>query len=262
MKKVFAIAGLLLFFSCQEDETQPVYNVHEEVYVTQMAETEGGVSATHTYTYDGNKLLTDTDTQGYLRQYSYENDLLIKEEVYLSETLTEYTIFSYTADKKLGQSIHITANGDGTWNGFKNRFRYQDDGSLIIAQYQGNEQGQYEAVATGTLTYTKGNITSYSLTPVDEDPDDEIYPTPVITNITYTAYKAPFKNVFCYDALCLAHLEGGTNTVASVSVTQTVEGDNGPEEQTNTITYSYQDGNGGYPSQQTGDNGTARQFTY
>jgi hypothetical protein len=264
MKKLLAITGIFLLLSCQDDSDETVYNTHEDVYVTQMTQTEGGTSATHTYTYDGNKLLTDTDTQGYERQYSYVNDLLTLEEVYLNAELVEYTIFSYTFDKKLAQAIHITSNGDGTWYGFKNRFVYTDDNNLTIAQYDGDEDGQYNALTTGTLTYSEGNIATYSLTPIDEDEDedDDIEPTPVVTTLTYTNSKAPFKNVFCYEALCLAHLEGGPNTVASVTVTEIIEGEDGPEEQNTTVTYTYQEGANGYPAQQTGDNGTSKQFTY
>lgn len=262
MKKLLAIGGLLFFASCQEEDSEPVYNVHEDVYVTQMTETEGGTNATHTYIYDGNKLLTDTDSQGYEREYTYVNDLLVKEEVYLGEELVEYTILSYTYDKKLAQSIHITPNGNGTWYGFKNRFTYTTDTEIIVAQYEGNEEGQYDPVASGTLTYTRGNITSYTLTPVDEDEDDDIEPTPVVTTLTYNSNKAPFKNMFCYEALCLAHLEGGPNNIASVSVTEIVEGEEGPEEQVTTFTYSYQEGANGYPTQQTRDDGTSKQYTY
>lgn len=254
MKKIFAIAGLLLFASCQEDDsTQPVYNVHEDVYVSQMIENNGG-TVTHTYTYDGNLLLTDTDTQGYERQYSYVNDLLVQEDVYLNGELDEYTIFSYTFDKKLAQSIHITSNGDGTWYGFKNRFTYKNDGTLTIAQFEGDEEGQYTPVASGTLTYTNGNITSYTLTPHDEDEDDDLEPTPVVTAITYTGGKAPFKNIFGYEAMCLAQLQGGPNTIASVTI--------GEGEGSTTVNYTYQEDVNGYPAQESRDNGINRQFTY
>ncbi|KOS07834.1 hypothetical protein AM493_18565 [Flavobacterium akiainvivens] len=263
MKKLFAIAGLVLFAACQEDDAvEPVYNIPEDVYVTQMTETLGGTNITHTYTYDGNRLLTDTDSQGYVREYSYVNGLLVQEDVYLNSELAEYTIFSYTFNKKLAQAIHITSNGDGTWSGLKTTYDRNTDGTISLEQYQGDEIGQYDFIKEGTLTLTNGNVTAVSLTNEDEDEEDEIIPFPVVTTITYNGSKAPFKNVFSYEGLYLAQLQGGPNTIASVTTVITTQGENGPEETGTTITYTYQEGANGYPAQESHSNGVARQYIY
>jgi hypothetical protein len=267
MKKLFAFTAVLLvsmFASCTDEDVAPVITT-EEVYVTQMVENNGGAVTTYTYTYDGNKLMSVTDTQGFERQYSYVNDLLVKEEVYLNGELTEYTILSYKANKMLAQATHITDNGDGTWSGIRTALDHNNDGTIGTLIYQGNEEGQYDFIASGMLTYSGGNITSYSLTAEDEDDEDDIEPLPVVTVFAYDTGKAPFKNIFGYEGLLvLAKLEGGINTLASAETTviipATEEGGQ-DEEVITTVNHTYQYNENSYPTQETTGNIT-RQYTY
>jgi len=268
MKNLLKIWGLLLAFllvSCDDNDVAVVEYPTEEVYVSQMTETAGGVSTTYTYVYEGNKITSVTDTQGGERVYSYVNDLLTREDIYLNDILTEYTIFGYKANKKLAQATHITSNGDGTWTGIRMAFAYNTDDTLTTTLYQGNQNGQYDFIASGIVTYTDGNITGYSQTPEDEDDTDEIVPDPVVTVMGYDAQKAPFKNIFGYEGIVLAHLEGGVNTLASSKTTVIVPATEEGEEDGAVVTttnYTYQYNEKGYPSQQTSDSGITRVYTY
>ncbi|MES2485538.1 MAG: hypothetical protein V4581_06265 [Bacteroidota bacterium] len=268
MKKLLTLWALLfalLLASCDDNDVAVVEYPTEEVYVSQMTETAGGVSTTYTYVYEGNKITSVTDTQGGERVYRYVNDLLTREDIYLNDILTEYTVFGYKANKKLAQATHIISNGDGTWTGIRMAFTYNTDDTLTTTLYQGNQNGQYDFIAAGIVTYTDGNITGYSQTPEDEDDTDEIVPNPVVTVLAYNSEKAPFKNVFGYDALCLAGLEGGVNVLASsittVIVPATEEGEE-DEEIVTAVNYTYQYNENGYPTQQTSDNGITRMYTY
>jgi len=265
MKKLLTLWILLftvLLASCDDTDVAEVTYPTEEVYVSQMTETALGVTTTYSYNYEGNKL-TSVTAPGYERLYTYVNDLLVREEIRVNGVVYSYTVFSYTADKALAQTINISDNGDGTWAGFKRRYARNTDGTLTVASYRGNETGQYDFVATVTLTYTNGTITKGVLLLEDVDVDDDVEPLPYITTLGYDNGKAPFKNIFGYEGLVLAKLNGGVNNLVSVENKSTIINDEGIEEEqvtsTETYTYTYNENN--YPLTETG-NGISRQYTY
>jgi hypothetical protein len=190
---------------------------------------ETGAVVTYFYTYDGNKLLKVTGSDGSLEEYSYNGNLIIQ-RLYNDNRGYSYQrdTFSYDAQGKLSGFISAVIFTDGTDASVnRNEYTYNSNGTITVKNYFGNEEAQTELQDTATVTITNGNLVSYS-----GDEYTEI--------ATYDSKNSPTKNILCDAVLTLAYLEGGVNNEL------TNRFDDGHGVQTTTSTYTYNSNN--YPT--------------
>jgi hypothetical protein len=188
---------------------------------------EDGSSLTTTYTYDGNKLIRENDSEGYRAEYVYANgklsgvksydddDLLIGEEVLTYDNngrLTTFLDYWYPLEE-----------GDEGW-AERSVYTYNTNGTISYQIFMGDMDSQTELWQEGTYTLANGNIlnhTSESNTAVN----------------VFDSKNHPMKNRFANDSFTLTSgIYGGVNNL--LSYTQT-GGD--PEHITRTYTYNSED---------------------
>jgi hypothetical protein len=265
MKKLLTTAAFafVLLTSCTDEDAAPTTPVTEDVFVTQLTETIGGATNVYAYSYDGNKILSAIGQGGVEVLYTYTNGFMVREDRMVNGVATEYFIYTYTIDSKLAQAIHVANNDLGVLAGKKTRYFYNNDGTIGTLVHTGTPTAQNTLLGSGTVTMVNNNIASYSFVYDDDDTIAENNISEVKT-MTYSNGKAAMRNVFAYDALCLARLEGGVNTLASVETKVVIPATEVGEEDDETVTtvsYTYQYNENNYPTSQTGGN-VSRQYTY
>ncbi|MHA3787653.1 hypothetical protein ACX0HA_05530 [Flavobacterium hauense] len=233
MKKVLAMAAIALFMmtSCSDDSSDATNNGNDTVLVKKMIETISGESTTYTLTYDGNKLLSlvsDNDTH---TDFTYANDLLVKEESFNGTETYYKLLYQYDSNKKLTSSIEFSLYMD-TIYATKNVYTYNSNGTITVTVYTGDENAQTDLDGTGIVTLINGNITKYIFTPTESSAE--------ITTSTFDTKNSPFKNVFAEDVMTLAVLEGGNNNILT---------NNRGDGQSFRYEYIYNDA--GYPTKET-----------
>ena len=249
MKKIFTLAAIALFTlaSCSDDDatsTTPDTSADGPL-VTSMVETFDGEANIYTYTYDGNKIIKIQDQQGFVCNYTFTNNQLVKEENFYDGELSEYIIYSYAADGKLSQTIFAEMY-DTDWNATKTLYTYNSNGNVSTAVYKGDETSQTVLKGSGTVTYANGNITQYTFISTGTT-------TPIVKTMTYSDKNDPFKNAAGNEAQSLAYLEGGSNSMLSIA---------DPDSGFN-ATYSYLYNADDYPTTETEDwDGDITTYTY
>lgn len=258
MKKLFSYAAIAFFVlattSCTTEAIDPNLNSSEDgggnnngnestVLVSKEIVTDqSGAVVTYTYTYDGNKLLKITGSDGSVEEYSYIGSL-ITQRLYNDNRGYSYQrdTFSYDAQGKLSGFISAVIFTDGTDASVnRNEYTYNSDGTITVKNYFGNEEAQTELQDTATVTITNGNLVSYS-----GDEYTEI--------ATFDTKNSPTKNISCDAILTLAYLEGGINNEL------TNHFDDGHEVQTAISTYTYNSNN--YPATSTLTLSTEESYT-
>lgn len=203
---------------------------------------ESGVTTTYVYTYNGNKLLKVTGSDGSIEEYTYNGDK-ITERLYNDNTGYSYQrdTFSYDAEGKLSVFISAVIFTDGSDASVsRNVYTYNTDGTITVKTYFGNETAQTDLYDTATVTITNGNLVSYNGGEYTE-------------TVTFDSKNAPLKNIVSDATLTLAYLEGGVNNELVNRF------DDGTEVQTSTSTYTYNSNN--YPATSTMTISTGESFS-
>ena len=239
MKKIFAMAAIALFMvSCSDDDSNST-NQENAVLVKKMIDTDEDGTYTNILTYDGNKIISMVGTDGSTTEYTYTNGLLSKEETTYDSAIYEKTTYEYNSNNKLVSSTFYEYADDANAYAVKSVYTYNSDNTITATTYKGDENSQTELSGTRTITMTNGNIIKYSV----------LYDgttVPVVTTRTYDTKNNPFKNVFAYDVMVLAALEGGNNNV----LTENVDSLGTPS-----TTYEYLYNSDNYPTKATIDEG-------
>lgn len=162
MKKLFiAFSALaLVFSSCSTSNTDPDPSTSSTVLVSKIIyTTDSGNVTTTNFNYNGNKLTTAVDSDGYTEVYTYNGDLITKIEEFQGTTTTpdNSETFTYTADEKVASYTEISY-GTSTITGVRYVYAYNADGTISISRFNGNATSQTVLASTGKAFFTNGQI--------------------------------------------------------------------------------------------------------
>lgn len=253
MKKLFSYATIAFFVlattSCTTEAIDPNLNSSEDggengggnnggnttenVFLQREVVTDqSGAVVTYFYTYDDNKLLKITGSDGSLDEYSYEGDRVTQRIYRDNEDSYQKENYYYNMQGKLIRYTGLLIYTDGVTEtqGYKNEYTYNTDGTITVKSYNGDGVSQTNLYDTATLTFNAGNLVSYEGTAYD-------------ATATFDAKNSPFKNIAGYETFILSDLEGGVNNELLYRY------DDGHEVQTATSTYTYNSNN--YPATST-----------
>lgn len=240
MKKILSLLAisLIAFTSCHGDDDLRPYDpdafnpATDVVLLTKTIEHySDNTSLTTVYAYDGNRLLTTTDSDGYHVKFSYTGNLITKIEYFTAaNTLDQKDTFSYNAQ---GQLITFVTVDPGSNLGSKEIYTYNTNGTVSINHYTGDGNIQATADGTGTITISNGEVsqivTDYS---------------PGFT-YSYDIWNNPGKNVLGFNKLLFYGAEA-TGSVFHNLLAETTDG-----VPSALFTYDYNEGH--YPVSDTQD---------
>lgn len=232
MKKMIAMAAVamtMMMASCSGDDSESTNNPGGDgPLLTKLIETYDGETYTINFHYNGNKLSHYIADDGFETEFTYSGDKITKMEAFDNGELVNKHIYEYHPDGKLAKHIEIDYY-DGDAHGTKTLFSHNNNGTISIEVFSGDETIQTTAEATGVINMVNGNIESVSMVTESGDEWDYTY--------TYDNKHNPFKNVTSYETMVLSDLQGGVNNVTSEVDTEW------GDEMTTTYTYNSE----GYP---------------
>ncbi|KUJ62210.1 hypothetical protein AR687_09320 [Flavobacteriaceae bacterium CRH] len=263
MKKLLPFFGALalMFTSCSSDDNDAsasikpskinhIYPDASDNYLTDVK-------------YDGNKLVSETDSDGYNIKYTYTGDVITKKEEFNSsnqlQTTTEYTY----ANGKLSASLLKQSNREFkstvAYTYYKIKYTYNADGTVSWADFYVNiSTGEEEAGnQTGKYTYKDGNlITSES----------SFYSQNSTYTYEYDAKNNPSKNITGASLLLDWEETAAANNVVKITLTSSgIVTKSSDASIFSTHTYTYNSDN--FPTEDKSYNsegqlGEVTQFTY
>lgn len=225
MKKIFMFlaAASLLMTSCGNDDSADTTPVESTILLKKGIETyQGGYVLTSTYTYDGNKIVSGTYSDGTHDVFTYTNDNITKIQTYDGNTLDEEETFEYNSNNQLTGYVYKSYGSDNYAE--RTTYVYNSNGTVTTTEYTGNHSAQTELSGTRVLTLTNDNITKSVFT----DTDGEIVET---ETFTFDDKNNPRKNIVGIKAINIAYgIDGVNNILTSLS--------DGPEDYSYTYTYN------------------------
>ncbi|WP_291285377.1 hypothetical protein [Flavobacterium sp.] len=200
--------------------------------------------------YEGNKLVTETDDDGYTIKYHYIDDLISKtEEFGTDKALQSTTEYSYSAGKLASETVKNT----GETRYYKTKYTHNGDGSVSFAEFYINAKtgAEEEGGKIGKYTYKDGNLVKY---------ESSFYGKP---NSTYTyeydSKKNPTANVAGIKLLLGMEESASANNVVKITGTSSTS------TFVSTFSYLYNDSNFPSEKKQFGNGGALNetaQYTY
>lgn len=233
MKKLFCLFGFsaLLLTSCSSSDSSS--SSDSDVLVTKSVETDNlsGTTLTTNYTYNGKKLVKETDSDGYYQTYTYTGDLITK-ITYLSDAdeIEETETFTYNADSKLIRYVRAEVFID---QGVREEFVYNSDGTISTTTYSGTATSQTDLLNTSVIHFSGGEVSMTELFDGSTLVSTHTY--------TYDTKNTPFKNVIGFDKIAVIEAE-------SIGLNHNILVDDYTESSNNFIytnTYTYNSSN--YP---------------
>lgn len=185
MKKLLYLfaASLLVFTSCSKDDNDSS-DPTPSILVKKITEYENGLPVSRDVLYNGNKIVSITETDGSQREFTYNGNQIVKIEEFDKNGLSEGPIeFGYTN----GLLTSYVETYDDLYK-YKTKYIHNNDGTVSYEQFKVNistgveeEDGQ-----TGKLTFKDGNLIKAERSH-DQFSSVEIY--------EYDTKNSPFKNV-------------------------------------------------------------------
>ncbi|MBU2940309.1 hypothetical protein KO494_12250 [Lacinutrix sp. C3R15] len=224
----------------------------EDLLLTEMIWTElDGTTYTDTFSYDGNKLTSITESGNLVNTYEYESDQLIRINSYEEDgSISDYVIPEYDADDKLISYVVYITNGN---EGLKFDLTYNANGTITENKYSGDHVSQTNFLSETIITLQNDQIIVESF----DDGTDSTY--------AYDTQNGMFKNISNLNTLNLinidfsGYIDGGMNNL--VSLTEDVNGN--PVVYEN---YEYTYNSNNYPESSNdyieGDLDTTREYIY
>lgn len=140
MKKImYAFSALIVVLtSCSNDEN-PTANPPNVLLKKKIEIYNNGSELTTDYSYDGNKLVTESSSNGTYK-YTYSGDLITGIETFNSnDDLIRAKVFTYNSEGKLSSGIDKDFMNDYA---FKETYTYNSYGTATITWYYGNLTAQ------------------------------------------------------------------------------------------------------------------------
>ena len=212
MKKIILLLNVvaLAFISCNNDDTTTpvISNNSGSVFLTKTIVTEGSDVITTSYIYNGNKLVTIKDDDGYTATYTYTGNLITSsEETNANSIFDSYDTYEYDSSARLILFKRFQG-GMGGAEFVRESYVYNADGTATITDIGGN---------TGQLFFLNGEIIKV------------VKSAGIIRNYTYDSKNNPFKNItgvnkLNYNEGDLSFTEGISKNV--LTKTNTLNADN------------------------------------
>ena len=211
MKKIlclFSAIALVLTSCTGEDSPAPV--VPTPILVTKIIRESNSNIFTREFTYDGAKLNTESSSDGLVKYYTYENDLITFIETKEGTTTRREMFVEYNSNNKIIRTIDLDYNATNpNIAGFKAEYTYNPDGTVFVIHHYGTITEQ------NTFNY-KSLLYFDSLKQIikleDMNVNDEIIYS---LTINYDGYNSPFKNVLGYHKF-IFNLYDGVQNVSDV----------------------------------------------
>ena len=182
---------------------------------------------TSAYSYQGNRLISITSSEGESTDYIYENDVLVRiNETDANDNILDFTELSYNTDGQLITYSTILIDAD---QGYRTELTYNSDGTITQETYIGNAQEQNELFETSVLTLLNGQIIQ------EADIDGTVQ---IIYN--YDANNGIYKNISHIDVIHLLSFDftaliGGKDN----NLIEFIQDDGSGGTETELYTYTY-----------------------
>ena len=225
-----AAIALFTLTSCSDDDNDSTNNNPDAnlVLPKKMIVNAFGETTTVTYTYNGNRLMTATGTDGYLEQYTYNGDKIVERKITYDGILDQKDVYTYDGENLTKFEMHFF-DDEGTEESVdRNVYVYNSNGTITVSMYSSYLGGDFTMYETGIATITNGNLVSYVT-----DNSEQIY--------TFDDKNAVTKNLASEYYMTLAFLEGGKNNILSYTSST-----NGEEDYSSTSVFTYNSDN--YPA--------------
>tara|TARA_R110002049_G_scaffold1498_1_gene11613 strand:- start:39725 stop:40480 length:756 start_codon:yes stop_codon:yes gene_type:complete len=191
---------------------------------------------TETFNYDGNKLISVDNGDGWKNVYTYENDNLVKDECFVDDVLQASVTLDYNLDEKIATYTETFTEDSGLGDRkIKHVFTYNNEGTITDEVYISYLNTDFELDRTKIITLNGKNISKIA---------DGTYST----TYTYDDKNGAFKNIHAVEVLNILSenefgslIYGNTNNMTSFIENDTNTSDN----YNNTYEYTYNDKN--YP---------------
>lgn len=186
MKKIlycFLIAATISSCSNDENSNEPEKS---NVLVTKIIKKYSSSDiATNEFLYEDNKILTERNNTGFLRKFTYDENVIIRIEETVNNNFQNSRDYSYK-DGKLIKMV-LKQNYGGT---IMYTYTHKDDGNVSYIKTQTGSEN-----STGFLLISNGNIIENTVTYGGK------YPSTVTYKFEYDNKNNPFKNVLGFNLL-------------------------------------------------------------
>lgn len=185
MKKVLCLlsAAAFLFASCSKDDNDSLSST-SSVLVKKITEFENGKAISRDIKYNGNKIISITETDGSQTKFTYDGNQIVKIEEFDVAGLSDGSVeYGYTN----GLMTSYTEKYNEDYNS-KTKYVHNTDGTVSYEQFKVNIKTGVEEKfqQTGKLTFKDGNLVKAERSYSNYN-SVEIY--------EYDTKNSPFKNV-------------------------------------------------------------------
>lgn len=243
MKKLLYLftASLLAFTSCSKDDNDSSKSESPILVSKRNFIGNDGSSEPENILYNGNKIISITDSDGYLTKFTYTGEQITKkEEIAVGGKLSYTYEYSYTS----GRLASYIKKQTGAVYYYKTKYNSNADGTVSYEEFRINISTgvEEEYGRAGKYTFKDNNLIK------DES---SFYGTDNVTIYEYDTKYAPFKNVLGLNLL-LDYISSASDFInANNEIKKTITTGSGSNLRTSTLFYTYiYDGNN-FPSQKT-----------
>jgi hypothetical protein len=226
---------LLILSSCSKDENISSKSA-SSILVKKIIHTYSPNDVvTLNYKYDGNKIVSESDNQGFVSTYTYIGNVISKIEERVNDKFQRSIEYTYT-DGKVSNKIEKT-NHSGTRS-----FTYTHNSNSSVS-YISTRNGS--AGETGMYTIENGNIVK------NEVFSSNINSTGITYKFAYDTMKNPFNNILGFNLI----LDPDHDTFSKNNMTE-----DGAGIPTFYFTYKYNEN--GYPTDKKYSSSESAQYFY
>jgi hypothetical protein len=231
MKKLLCLFAFSAVFltSCSSSDNSSTPVTESDVLVTKTVETYANDNSTITtnYTYNGKKIVSSSDSDGFYENYTYTGDLITNVKVYDdTDTLILEEFLTYNAS---GQLVNYLSKDFENNTGRKEVFVHNNNNTVSYSVYKGNNSTQTTLYETGTIYLTNGEVSQIETAVLSPSyTANRVY--------TYDTKNNPFKNITGGDKINFINIEaiGVSRNILTDTYTSSF-----PTSEMFTTTYTY-----------------------
>lgn len=161
MKKKLCLFVALTFalISCSSEETNPEKN--NDVLVKTIAYTSPNENRLSIFTYDGNKIVSQT-SNGLTDKYTYVGNLITKKESMQNDKLIYVMEYVYANGKLISQlEDHISQNDNEMLTDYKTVYTHNTNGTISYTMFTVINGVEVKSSSEGIITFENGNRTKF-----------------------------------------------------------------------------------------------------
>ncbi|WMI69042.1 hypothetical protein [Mangrovimonas sp. YM274] len=216
-KSLLALTLAATLFSCSSDSSDSDSQIPQETgHLKQITWTfTDGEIYSETLSYDGDKLISIEDSDGWKFKYIYENDMLIRiNELNDSGIVTTYTLLEYDVENRLSSYTAYISSISEEWGW---DLTYNEDGTVSESSYEKSFNGSMLGEQESTIVLDNGQITGY-------------YADGYNFNYEYDSNNGIYKNISHIEILNLmdrsfqGYFESGLNNLTKITANYGGEG--------------------------------------